>query len=98
MNIDNTFYSGRPNDERSEVEMAIYDKLDSLGILSQNYKACISRKTPKYRLFSYLFQTVQTAILQLRVHKNQVKCTRNAHGMHTTKRQYNDNKRSQLPR
>lgn len=32
MNIDNTIYSGRPSDERSETEMAIYDCLDSLGI------------------------------------------------------------------
>ena len=32
MNIDNTLYSGRPTDERSDVEMAIYDKLDSLDI------------------------------------------------------------------
>lgn len=32
MNIDNTLYSGRPTDERSDVEMAIYDKLDALGI------------------------------------------------------------------
>ncbi len=32
MNIDNTLYSGRPTEERSEVEMAIYDRLDSLGI------------------------------------------------------------------
>ena len=32
MNIDKTLYTGRPSDERSEVEMAIYDKLDSLGI------------------------------------------------------------------
>ena len=32
MNIDNTLYNGRPTDTRSEVEMAIYDKLDSLGI------------------------------------------------------------------
>ena len=59
---------------------------------TQIIKACISRKTPKYRLFCYLQKSGITAILQLRVHKNQVKCTRNAHGMHTTKRQYNDNK------
>ena len=32
MNIDKTLYSGRPTDERSDVEMAIYDKLDALGI------------------------------------------------------------------
>ena len=32
MNIDNTLYNGRPTVTRSEVEMAIYDKLDSLGI------------------------------------------------------------------
>ena len=32
MNIDKTLYTGRPSDERSEVEMAIYDKLDNLGI------------------------------------------------------------------
>ena len=32
MNIDNTLYIGRPTDERSEVEMTIYEKLDSLGI------------------------------------------------------------------
>ncbi|MBR6983125.1 MAG: WYL domain-containing protein [Ruminococcus sp.] len=32
MNIDSTLYNGRPTDTRSEVEMAIYDKLDSLGI------------------------------------------------------------------
>ena len=32
MNIDNTLYTGRPTDQRSEVEMDIYDKLDSLGI------------------------------------------------------------------
>ena len=32
MNIDKTLYTGRPSDECSEVEMAIYDKLDSLGI------------------------------------------------------------------
>ena len=32
MNIDSTLYSGRPTDTRSEVEMAIYDILDSLGI------------------------------------------------------------------
>ena len=49
-------------------------------------------ETPKYRLFCYLHKAGITAILQLRVHKNQVKCTRNSHGMHTTKRQYNDTK------
>ena len=32
MNIDNILYSGRPINERSEAEMAIYDRLDSLGI------------------------------------------------------------------
>lgn len=32
MNVDRTLYTGRPSDERSEVEMAIYDRLDSLGI------------------------------------------------------------------
>jgi len=32
MNIDKTLYSGRPTATRSEVEMAIYDKLDALGI------------------------------------------------------------------
>ena len=32
MNIDNTLYNGRPTDTRSEVEMAIYNKFDSLGI------------------------------------------------------------------
>ena len=32
MNIDSTLYNGRPTTTRSEVEMAIYDKLDSLGI------------------------------------------------------------------
>ncbi len=33
MNIDNTLYTGRPTDQRSDVEMAIYDKLDALGML-----------------------------------------------------------------
>ncbi len=32
MNIDNTLYTGRPTEQRSDVEMAIYDKLDALGI------------------------------------------------------------------
>ncbi|MBO7474865.1 MAG: prolyl-tRNA synthetase associated domain-containing protein [Ruminococcus sp.] len=32
MNIDNTLYSGRPTNNRSEPEVAIYDRLDSLGI------------------------------------------------------------------
>ncbi len=32
MNIDNTLYTGRPTDNRSETEMAIYDRLDALGI------------------------------------------------------------------
>ena len=32
MNIDNTLYTGRPAGQRSDVEMAIYDKLDALGI------------------------------------------------------------------
>ncbi len=32
MNIDNTLYTGRPDDKRSETEMAVYDRLDSLGI------------------------------------------------------------------
>ena len=32
MNIDNTLYAGRPADNRSETEMAIYDRLDALGI------------------------------------------------------------------
>ncbi len=32
MNIDNTLYTGRPADNRSETEMAIYDRLDALGI------------------------------------------------------------------
>ena len=32
MIIDKTLYTGRPSDERSEAEMAIYDKLDSLDI------------------------------------------------------------------
>ena len=45
-------------------------------------KACISRKTPKYRLFCYLYETVTTAILQLRVKKNSYFShvfTRNSH-------------------
>lgn len=32
MNIDNTLYTGRPDDKRSKTEMAVYDRLDSLGI------------------------------------------------------------------
>ena len=32
MNIDNTLYTGKPAKRRSDVEMAIYDILDSLGI------------------------------------------------------------------
>ncbi len=32
MIIDMTLYTGRPSDERYEVEMAIYDCLDALGI------------------------------------------------------------------
>ncbi len=32
MNIDNTLYTGRPTDKRCETEMAIYDRLDALGI------------------------------------------------------------------
>ncbi len=32
MNICKALYTGRPSDERSEVEMAIYDRLDYLGI------------------------------------------------------------------
>ena len=32
MNIDNTLYAGRPTERRSEVEIAIYDKLDALGM------------------------------------------------------------------
>lgn len=32
MNIDNTLYTGRPTDQRSDVEMAIYDKLEALGM------------------------------------------------------------------
>lgn len=32
MKVDQTLYSGRPADRRSDVEMAIYDKLDALGI------------------------------------------------------------------
>ena len=39
-------------------------------------KACISRKTPKYRLFCYLQKTVSTAFLQLCVKKKQAKFTR----------------------
>ena len=35
MNIDNTLYAGRPTERRSEVEIAIYDKLDAL---SMDYK------------------------------------------------------------
>lgn len=32
MNIDHTVYNGRPADRRSEVEEAVYDKLDELSI------------------------------------------------------------------
>lgn len=32
MNIDNKLYTGRPTELRSDVEMAIYDKLDAHGI------------------------------------------------------------------
>ena len=32
MNIDTTLYTGRPTDNRSETETAIYDRLDALGI------------------------------------------------------------------
>lgn len=32
MKINNTLYTGRPEEQRSEVEMAIYDKLDELDI------------------------------------------------------------------
>ena len=32
MTIDNTLYTGRPSEKRSEVEEAIYDSLDELGI------------------------------------------------------------------
>lgn len=35
MKIDNTLYTGRPSDKRSEAEETIYDKLDSLGISYQ---------------------------------------------------------------
>ena len=32
MRIDQTVYTGRPSDRRSDVEEAVYDKLDELGI------------------------------------------------------------------
>ena len=37
-----------------------YRGFESLSV-RQKYKACISRKTPKYRLFCYLQKSVSTA-------------------------------------
>ena len=85
----------------SSVGRAAVSKTACRGFKSfcpcQIYKACISRKTPKYRLFSYLYETVLTAILQLRVTDLQSKITRNHTKITRHLRWYNAYERSQLP-